>query len=75
MVSQLASRPTSAAEGITNAAASGLTDDLRSAAGILHEMERPMPLLSKLNSELAKIVNACPDAATARKLRRLIGEA
>jgi hypothetical protein len=71
----LANRLTAAADGITNHAASGLEQDLRSAAGILNEIERPVPLISKLSSELAKIANACPDAATARRLRKLLGEA
>jgi hypothetical protein len=72
---QLASELSAAADGITNAAASGLERNLRTAAGIIEEIGQPVPLLSKLNSELAKIANACPDATTARKLRRLLGEA
>jgi hypothetical protein len=38
-------------------------------------MEKPAPAIPRLVSELAKIMNACPDAATALKLRRLLGEA
>jgi hypothetical protein len=72
---QLANRLTAAADGIVNHAASGLESDLRSAASLINEMERPRPLISKLSSELAKIANACPDAVTARRLRRLLGEA
>ena len=71
---QLASRLIAAANGIVNQAAVGLELDLRAAAGLIEEMERPTPLIPKLCSELAKIANACPDAATARRLRRLLGE-
>lgn len=74
-ISELASRLTSAADGIVNSAASGLEQDLRSAVELLGEMERPTPAIPRLVSELAKIANACPDAATALKLRRLLGEA
>jgi hypothetical protein len=70
----LANRLTAAADGIVNAAAVNLEHDLRSAAEILSEMDKPVPLISKLSSELAKIANACPDAATARRLRKLLGE-
>jgi hypothetical protein len=71
---QLASRLTSAADGIVNAAAANLERDLRSAAEIINEIDKPVPLIPRLMSDLAKIANACPDAATARKLRRLLGE-
>jgi hypothetical protein len=72
---ELANRLTAAADGIVNSAAVGLEHDLRSAAEILREIEKPTPLISKLTSEPAKIANACPDAATVRRLRRLLGEA
>jgi hypothetical protein len=72
---QLARRLSSAADGIVNAAAVNLEHDLRSAAEVLNEMDKPIPLISKLMSELSKIANACPDASTARRLRRLLGEA
>jgi hypothetical protein len=72
---QLASELSAAADGIVNSAAVGLEHNLRTASAILNEMDQPVPLVSKLNSEISKIANACPDAATARKLRRLIGEA
>jgi hypothetical protein len=72
---ELASRLTSAADGIVNSAANGLERDLRSAAEKIHELGKPVPILPKLFSEIAKIANACPDAATALKLRRLLGEA
>jgi hypothetical protein len=72
---ELAKRLTSAADGIVNSAAVGLERDLRSAAALIEEIEKPLPLISKLMSELSKIANACPDASTARRLRRLLGEA
>jgi hypothetical protein len=72
---ELANRLTAAADGIVNAAAVGLESDLRSAAELIQEMEKPTPLLPKVFSEIAKIANACPDAATVRRLRRLLGEA
>lgn len=72
---QLANRLTSAADGICNKAATGLEQDLRLAAELITELQRPVSLLPKLSSEIAKIANACPDAATALKLRRLLGEA
>jgi len=72
---QLANRLTSAADGICNKAAAGLEQDLRTAAELILELQRPAPIIPKLSSEIAKIANACPDAATALKLRRLLGEA
>jgi hypothetical protein len=71
---ELASRLTSAADGIVNHAAGGLERDLRSAAELINELGKPTPLLPKLFSEIAKIANGCPDAATVLKLRRLLGE-
>jgi hypothetical protein len=72
---ELARRLTSAADGIVNSAATSLERDLRSAAALIEEIEKPLPLIPKLMSELSKIANACPDATTARRLRRLLGEA
>jgi len=72
---ELANRLTSAADGICNKAASGLEQDLRIAAELILDIQKPTPIIPKLSSELAKIANACPDAATALKLRRLLGEA
>lgn len=71
---QLANRLTSAADGISSKAASGLEQDLRTAAELIFEIQKPMPIVAKLSSEIAKIANACPDAATALRLRRLLGE-
>lgn len=72
---ELANRLTSAADGIVNHAATGLERDLREAAEIIRESDRPMALLPRLTSDLAKIANSTSDEETRRKLRRLIGEA
>jgi hypothetical protein len=72
---QLANRLTSAADAIVNSAAVGLEADLRSAARLIREIDRPLPLLSKLSSELARAANECPDATTVQRLRRILGEA
>ena len=72
---ELASRLVAAADGIVNHAASGLERDLRDAAEVLSELDRPMPALPKLVSELAKIANTTTDVDTQRRLRRLLGEA
>jgi hypothetical protein len=71
---ELANRLRSAADGIVNQAASGLERDLRRAAELLVENERPtQPIVPALESALAKIANEA-DAGTALKLRRLLGE-
>jgi hypothetical protein len=72
---ELSSRLTAAADGITNSAAAGLERDLRSAAEIIREADKPTPLFPKLASELAKIANTTTDTDTQRRLRRLLGEA
>jgi hypothetical protein len=74
-IAQLASRLTSAADACRHPGAVALEKDLRSAAALLEEIEKPLPVVPKLSSELARIANACPDAATALRLRRLLGEA
>jgi hypothetical protein len=71
----LANRLTAAADGIVNSAAAGLEHDLRAAAELIQELERPTPLLPKFVSELAKIANTTTDTDTQRRLRRLLGEA
>ena len=71
----LASRLISAADGIVNSAAAGLERDLRDAADVIRESDRPMALMPRLMSDLAKVANATTDADTQRKLRRLLGEA
>jgi hypothetical protein len=58
-----------------NSAAVGLERDLRSAAALIEEVEKPMPLFPKLASELARIANTTTDTDTQRRLRRLLGEA
>jgi hypothetical protein len=72
---ELASRLISAADGIVNRAALGLERDLRDAAEVVRESDRPMALIPRLMSDLAKIANTTMDADTQRRLRRLIGEA
>jgi hypothetical protein len=72
---ELASRLTAAADGIVNSAAVGLERDLREAASVIQEIDRPMALMPKVFSELAKIANTTTDVDTQRRLRRLIGEA
>jgi hypothetical protein len=69
---ELASRLVAAADGIVNHAASGLERDLRDAAEIVRENDRPMALIPRLVSDLAKIANSTTDVDTQRKLRRLI---
>jgi hypothetical protein len=72
---ELASRLVAAADGIVNQAAADLERDLRDAAELLHEIDRPMVLIPRLVSDLAKIANTTTDVDTQRKLRRLLGEA
>jgi hypothetical protein len=71
---ELARRLTSAADGITNHAASGLERDLRSAAALIEEIDNPLPVIPRLMSDLAKIANTTSDVDTQRRLRRLLGE-
>jgi hypothetical protein len=72
---ELASRLVSAADGIVNHAAAGLERDLRDAAEVIRESDRPMAIIPRLMSDLAKIANTTADADTQRRLRRLLGEA
>jgi hypothetical protein len=72
---ELASRLISAADGIVNHAAAGLESDLRDAAEIVLETDRPTALIPRLMSDLAKIANTTTDVDTQRRLRRLLGEA
>ncbi len=72
---ELASRLISAADGIVNHAAAGLEQDLRDAAEIVLSTDRPIALIPRLMSDLAKIANTTTDADTQRRLRRLIGDA
>jgi aspartyl aminopeptidase len=48
---------------------------LRDAAAIVVESDRPVALIPRLMSDLAKIANTTTDANTQRRLRRLLGEA
>jgi hypothetical protein len=71
----LATRLISAADGIINPAAIGLERDLRDAAERIQEIDRPMAVIPRLVSDLARIANSTMDADTQRRLRRLLGEA
>jgi hypothetical protein len=71
----LASRLVAAADGIVNRAAVSLERDLRDAADVVRESNRPMALMPRLLSDVAKIANTTTDADTQLRLRRLIGEA
>jgi hypothetical protein len=71
---QLANRLVAAADGITNQAAVGLERDLREAAEVVRDVDRPAALLPRLLSELAKIANGTSDPEARRRLHRLIGE-
>jgi hypothetical protein len=73
---ELANRLRASADGIVNAAASGLERDLRAAAALIDETDRPtQPFIPVFVSQLAKIANTTTDSDTALKLRRLLGEA
>jgi hypothetical protein len=73
---ELANRLVAAADGIVNSAAAGLEQDLRSAAALITNVEtQTRPLLSMLESALARLANDCKDSDVSLKLRRLIGEA
>ncbi|MBO0751551.1 MAG: hypothetical protein J2P53_05550 [Bradyrhizobiaceae bacterium] len=71
----LADRLTEHADGIVNVAAHDMERDIRLAAGALRQAEQPMPLalLPALHQEIERAAASCSDAATARRLRQLIG--
>jgi hypothetical protein len=71
----LADRLADHADGIVNVAAHDMEQDIRLAAGALRQVEDPPPLalLPALHQEIASAAAACSDAATVRRLRRLIG--
>jgi hypothetical protein len=54
----LATRLISAADGIINPAAIGLERDLRDAAERIQEIDRPMAVIPRLVSDLARIATA-----------------
>jgi hypothetical protein len=74
-LSALADRLADHADGIVNVAAHEMEQDIRLAAGVLRQVKEPPPLalLPALHLEIASAAASCGDAATARRLRRLIG--
>jgi hypothetical protein len=71
----LADRLADHADGIVNVAAYEMERDIRLAAGLLRQAKDPPPLalLPALNQEIESAAASCSDAATARRLRRLVG--
>jgi acetamidase/formamidase len=71
----LADRLADHADGIVNVAAHEMEQDIRLAAGVLRQLKLPPPLalLPALHLEIERTAGSCCDAATARRLRRLIG--
>ncbi len=71
----LADRLADHADGIVNAAAHEMEQDIRIAAGVLRQVKDPPPLalLPALHQEIESAAASCSDAATARRLRKLIG--
>jgi hypothetical protein len=71
----LADRLADHADGIVNVAAHEMEQDIRLAAGVLRQVNDPpaLALLPALHHEIASAAASCSDAATARRLRRLIG--
>ena len=71
----LADRLADHADGIVNVAAHEMEQDIRLAATALRQVEHPPPLalLPALHLEIAHAAASCSDAATAHRLRKLIG--
>jgi hypothetical protein len=71
----LADRLADHADGIVNVAAHEMEQDIRIAAGVLRQVKAPPPLASlpALHQEIESAAASCCDAATARRLRKLIG--
>ena len=71
----LADRLADHADGIVNVAAHEMEQDIRIAAGVLRQAKDPPPLalLPALHQEIESAAASCSDAATARRLRKLIG--
>jgi hypothetical protein len=74
-LSALADRLANHADGIVNVAAHDMEVDIRLAARVLRQADRPPPraLLPALTSEIESAAASCTDAATARRLRQLTG--
>jgi hypothetical protein len=71
----LADRLANHADGIVNVAAHEMEVDIRLAARVLRQVDRPPPtaLLPALKFEIESAAASCSDAATAHRLRRLTG--
>jgi hypothetical protein len=74
-LSALADRLANHADGIVNVAAHEMEVDIRLAARVLRQVDRPPPraLLPALTFEIESAAASCVDAATARRLRQLTG--
>ena len=74
-LNELADRLADHADGIVNVAAHEMEQDIRLAAGALRQMEHsaPLALLPALHLAIEHAAASCSDAATARRLRKLIG--
>jgi hypothetical protein len=72
----LADRLADHADGITNVAAHDMEQDIRLAAAELKAIDPPRlrATLPALHFELDRIAAACPDEATTRQLRFVMGE-
>jgi hypothetical protein len=72
----LAGRLSDHADGIVNVAAHGMAQDIRLAAAELRAIDPPRlrATLPALRFELDRIAAACPDAATAKQLRVVMGD-
>jgi hypothetical protein len=71
----LADRLANHADGIVNVAAHYMEQDIRLAASVLRQVKplAPPALLQALQLEIEGAAASCSDAATARRLRKLIG--
>jgi hypothetical protein len=71
----LADRLADHADCIVNVAAHEMEQDIRIAAGVLRQVKDPPPLalLTALQWEIESAAASCSDAATAHRLRKLIG--
>jgi hypothetical protein len=71
----LADRLADHADGIVNVAAHEMEQDIRLAAGVLRQVKEPPPLalLPALHQAIECAAAQCSDAATAHRLRKLIG--
>jgi hypothetical protein len=74
-LSALADRLANHADGIVNVAAHEMEVDIRLAARVLRQVDRPPPtaLLMALKFEIESAAACCSDATTARRLRQLTG--